>query len=87
VGRFDQENGVQVKADRSLPFPVCPDLEGGVVNHYSGTSPSTSMLMARTGTYVIDQDGAVVFARVEGGSVGPVDPEDVAAVLQGLPQG
>jgi peroxiredoxin len=60
---FTAEGGALVKSELGLPFPVCPDPDGVVVNRYSG-SASSSMAMAREATYIVDRTRHVTFERV-----------------------
>jgi len=86
IGRFSPTSGAATKEELSLPFPVCSDESGSVVDRYSG-SMTGSMVMARTGTYVIDTDGVVVFERVEDGTVPQVTMDEVVSVLERLAAG
>jgi peroxiredoxin len=80
IGLFTADAGARVKADLSLPFPVCPDPEGTVVNRYSG-AVSGNMTMAREATYVVDQTRHVTFERVV---VTGVQPATMSEVLDQL---
>ena len=86
IGRFSPESGAATKEELGLPFPVCSDVPGAVVDRYSG-SATGSMTMARTGTYVVDSEGVVVFERVEDGTVSPVTMDEVLTVLRRLAAG
>lgn len=83
VGRFTLESAQATKDEHSLPFPLCPDPDGLVVDHYSGTVNS-SMSMARAANYIINQNGVIAFERVEDGTVEPATTTEILQALARL---